>query len=68
MNLDDRVAVVTGATKGVGRGIARELGRHGARVFVTGPSATDRKRIDEHTTVITDVDGTVPRPLTLADV
>jgi NAD(P)-dependent dehydrogenase (short-subunit alcohol dehydrogenase family) len=36
----------------VGRGIARELARHGARVFVTGRSATDHKRIDEHTTEI----------------
>jgi dehydrogenase/reductase SDR family member 1 len=47
MNLEGRVAVVTGATKGVGRGVGRELARHGARVFVTGRSATDDERIDE---------------------
>src|SRR5260370_40688682 len=39
MNLDGRVAIVTGATKGVGRGVGCELARYGARVFVTGRSA-----------------------------
>jgi dehydrogenase/reductase SDR family member 1 len=34
-------AVVTGATKGVGRGVAQELARRGARVFVTGRSASE---------------------------
>ena len=36
--LAGRTAVVTGGTKGVGRGIALELAAHGARVFVTGRS------------------------------
>jgi NAD(P)-dependent dehydrogenase (short-subunit alcohol dehydrogenase family) len=35
-----RVAVVTGASRGVGRGIAIALGRHGYTVYVTG--RTDR--------------------------
>jgi dehydrogenase/reductase SDR family protein 1 len=52
MNLDGRVAVVTGATRGVGRGIGRELAQHGARVFITGRSAPDRKCLDERTTGI----------------
>ena len=39
MNLHGRVAIVTGATKGVGRGVGCELARYGARVFVTGRSA-----------------------------
>jgi len=47
MSLDGRVAVVTGATKGVGRGIGRELAQHGARVFVTGRSAPDHERLDK---------------------
>lgn len=41
MSLDPYVAVVTGGTKGVGRGIALELARAGARVYVTGRSADE---------------------------
>jgi NAD(P)-dependent dehydrogenase (short-subunit alcohol dehydrogenase family) len=39
--LAGRVAVVTGATRGCGRAIAVELGRCGARVYVTGRSTGD---------------------------
>ena len=52
MSLDGRVAVVTGATKGVGRGVGLELARRGARVFVTGRSAPDHERLDERITAI----------------
>jgi NAD(P)-dependent dehydrogenase (short-subunit alcohol dehydrogenase family) len=52
MSLDGRIAIVTGATKGVGRGIVRELARQGSRVFVTGRSAPDHERIDERITGI----------------
>ncbi len=36
MHLTDRVAVVTGSSKGIGRAIALEFGRHGAKVVVSG--------------------------------
>src|SRR5580693_1310182 len=42
--LEGKIAVVTGGTAGVGRGIASELAQCGARVFVTGRSAQDGKR------------------------
>jgi dehydrogenase/reductase SDR family member 1 len=47
MGLGGKVAVVTGATRGVGRGIGRELAQHGARVFVTGRSAPDHDHLDK---------------------
>ena len=34
--LQDKVALVAGATRGAGRGIAVELGAAGATVYVTG--------------------------------
>src|SRR4051812_16558329 len=37
--LREAVALVTGASRGAGRGIARELGAAGATVYVTGRSA-----------------------------
>ena len=34
MNLQDRTCVVTGSSRGIGRGIAEDLGEHGANVVV----------------------------------
>ena len=62
MNLNGKVAVVTGASRGVGGGVARELARHEALVFVTGRSTSDDQRLDERITAITcdhRVDGQV---------
>jgi NAD(P)-dependent dehydrogenase (short-subunit alcohol dehydrogenase family) len=39
--LDDAVAVVTGASRGVGKGIALALGDAGATVYVTGRTTVD---------------------------
>ncbi len=39
--LKDKIAVVTGASRGVGRGIALVLGEEGATVYVTGRSSRD---------------------------
>jgi dehydrogenase/reductase SDR family protein 1 len=40
--LSSRIALVTGASRGVGKGIALELGAAGATVYVTGRSAGSR--------------------------
>src|SRR5450755_1644988 len=40
MSEPERVAVVTGASRGIGKGIALELGALGATVYVTGRTAT----------------------------
>ena len=52
MRLDVRGAIVTGGTKGVGRGVARQLARVGAQVFVTGRSVPDHEPFDEPVTAI----------------
>lgn len=41
--LTDKVALVAGATRGAGRGIAVELGAAGATVYVTGRSTRERR-------------------------
>lgn len=41
MPQERRVAIVTGASRGAGRGIARALGSHGCIVYVTGRSETE---------------------------
>jgi NAD(P)-dependent dehydrogenase (short-subunit alcohol dehydrogenase family) len=51
-SLEHHVAVVTGGTSGVGRGIAAVLAQHGARVFVTGRSVHDGAPVDERITGI----------------
>src|SRR5688572_22092980 len=42
MSLEGKVALVAGATRGAGRGIAVELGAAGATVYVTGRTTRDQ--------------------------
>jgi NAD(P)-dependent dehydrogenase (short-subunit alcohol dehydrogenase family) len=43
MTLQGKIALVAGATRGAGRGIAVELGAAGATVYVTGRTTRDRQ-------------------------
>jgi NAD(P)-dependent dehydrogenase (short-subunit alcohol dehydrogenase family) len=68
MQLHGQVAVVTGGSRGIGRGVAGELARHGAKVFVTGRTASDLATIGEGTigircdhTIDADVEATLAR-------
>lgn len=46
-SLQDKVAVVTGASRGIGLGIAHELGLAGATVYVTGRSRAGQETTDD---------------------
>jgi NAD(P)-dependent dehydrogenase (short-subunit alcohol dehydrogenase family) len=63
--LDRRIALVTGATRGAGRGIAVELGAAGATVYVTGRSTRAKRSeynrpetIEETAELVTAAGGT----------
>ena len=45
-SLEGKIALVTGASRGAGRGIAVELGKAGATVYVTGRSVQGRSTKD----------------------
>jgi 3-oxoacyl-[acyl-carrier protein] reductase len=56
MTLDDEIALVTGASRGIGRAIALELGRQGAKVIGTATSREGAERITA-TLLAAGVDG-----------
>ena len=56
--LQDKVAVVTGASRGIGKGIALALGEAGATVYVTGRTTGEGERtIDTTARLITETGG-----------
>lgn len=58
VSLKGRIAVVTGASRGIGKGIAIALGERGCTVYVTGRTAGDGDRtIDETARRVTDAGG-----------
>ncbi|GAA2736740.1 SDR family oxidoreductase [Streptomyces nogalater] len=57
--LDGKVALVAGATRGAGRGIAVELGAAGATVYVTGRSTRARRSEYDRPETIEDTAGLV---------
>ena len=46
-DLTGKVCVVTGASRGIGRGIALQLAKSGATVYITGRKLEDLKKCAE---------------------
>ena len=46
-NLSGKVCLVTGASRGIGKGIASQLAKSGATVYITGRKLEDLKKCAE---------------------
>lgn len=64
MRLEGRVAVVTGAGRGIGRGVAGTLLAEGARVVVASRTASD---LDETVSLLSDSGEVVAHPTDVSD-
>ena len=62
-SLSGKVAVVTGSTRGIGRGTAIALGEQGATVYITGRSSGDGELTIEGTAAAVEAAGGVGVPL-----
>ncbi len=55
--LDGKIAVVTGSSRGIGRGTAIALGEQGATVYITGRSTGDGELTIDRTAALVDAAG-----------
>ncbi|OBT61800.1 hypothetical protein VE03_08758 [Pseudogymnoascus sp. 23342-1-I1] len=56
LSLANKTAIVTGASRGIGAGIALELARHGAKIVITYTSSGSSKSVDELISQINNLD------------
>ena len=59
MNIENKIAVVTGGTKGIGRAIAEGLLKKGANVFICARDKYELKRALEQLSALGKVDGEI---------
>ena len=59
MELKDKIAVITGGTKGIGRAVAETLLKNGAKVFICARDKADVKRALERMSEYGQVDGEI---------